>query len=150
MGAMATQVMLDRADTRERLADAGASIDRVIFDSPLVNMEANFYSEARQKLPLPTFMMTGAMLFFDARQDLELERMRFSVLRAGLPEKLLVLQARNDTKTLAVLLEEELALMSAAEKPRVHFFETGQHVQAFQTPANRERYIKLVADFLNE
>ncbi len=145
MGAMGTAVLLDRPDLRAGLDSLGLTIERVVLDSPLSNVEASIRrGAARQGVPGPVADL--ALASFDRTIDGYLPRLRLGALLADPPCPVLILQGEADRTTPPAMLDAERPAFGPAV--RVHTFPGADHVKIYRHPDHRAAYTALVADFL--
>jgi pimeloyl-ACP methyl ester carboxylesterase len=145
MGAMAIYNTLHRGELKA-LIDDSVHIEKIILDSPLVNVKETIRSQIGA---VPT-----AGLFFDrvfhlyslAIDDFG-ESMKISSLYdARIPT--LILQSKDDATTTYEILENELKAMADTDNMHVVLFEGPGHVKIFQDERTKAKYIKEVGAFL--
>ncbi len=146
MGALATAVMYERPELNERLKATGVTVERVVFDSPLADVEATLRGVAsRDGIPRP--LISSAMLGFDLTIGRNLDRLTIEQFIADPPAPLLILQGTDDEITFFPIFER--IAERAAPSVRIETFEGARHVKMLTDPTHRERYTRIVTDFLS-
>jgi len=146
MGAMAAAVL----NSNPELPKLGISIEKIIMDSPLADVEANMYFNATEVIGLPGFLARLGFYFGDLKHNGKLSAMKLSKLIKDIKKPVLILQAENDPKTPAKILKKEMVLLKDNGNIEFKFFKTGEHVKIYQNVNNRAEYIKKVADFIKK
>ncbi|MEQ9426899.1 MAG: hypothetical protein RJQ09_20920 [Cyclobacteriaceae bacterium] len=146
MGAMGTAVMLNNQEWRDNLMFNDIVIDKLIFDSPLTNVFGTIKRQGSNG-GYPSFIINNTLdLMNDATFGFA-ENMRLSQLAENIPMPLLIIQGDRDQTTLNEFLQAELEEMNLS-RVTVEMFENDRHVQIYQTPEHKERYTKIVNDFI--
>ncbi len=146
MGALATAVMYERPELNERLKATGIVVERIVFDSPLADVEATLRGVAtRDGIPRP--LISSAMLGFDLSIGRNLDRLTIGQFISAPPAPLLILQGTDDEITFFPIFEH--ITERAAPSVQIETFEGARHVKMLTDPAHRERYSQIVTDFLH-
>ncbi len=148
MGAMATQILLHREKLYQDLKSRGLSIDKIIFDSPLVNVEDSLHFAGKQK-NIPSLLIDYAFWIYNIKTAGFAQKMRLHYLYQKQKIPLLILQAKNDTKGFYPILVNEMKQLKN-DAVRVLYFPTGHHVKIYQNPKTRLSYSNAVSDFLKQ
>lgn len=144
MGAMATEILLDRQDLKPFYEDA--SIEHIILDSPLANIRANLKLSA-DNMGLPDFIFDRAMAMFDEEVNNYADKMNFRYLLNQNTIPTLILAGNADTTTPISILKGELEYINSSTIELVAF-EDAQHVRIYQSDQYQERYEQLVTNLL--
>jgi pimeloyl-ACP methyl ester carboxylesterase len=145
MGALATAVAFEREELRARIEATGLTVERIVFDSPLADVAATLRSVgARDGIPGP--LLTTALKSFDVSIRGNLNRLTIAGFVADPPAPLLLLQGTEDEITFFPIFEQTVE--GASDQVQVETFEGARHVKILTDPAHRERYARLVTDFL--
>ncbi len=144
MGAMATEILLDRPDLKPYIEDA--SIEYVILDSPLANVRANLKLSA-DRMGLPEFIFDRAMDMFNDDVNNYADKMKFRYLLNQNNIPTLILAGSADTTTPIAILKDELAYVDRQELRLVEF-EDAQHVRIYQSDQHQEEYKQYVTILL--
>ncbi len=142
MGAMAIYTFIGRDDLNAESFD----IDRIIIDSPLSNVDANLMLRGNE-LGLPDFLVErGVRRLADATDGFSTQ-MYMSNLMKGSEIPLLLIQSNHDISTPASFTREELNKLNS---PHITswFMDSAAHVKLYTNPNYREKYTKLVSEFL--
>ncbi len=145
MGALATAVMYERPELNERLKATGIVVERVVFDSPLADVEATLRGvAARDGIPRP--LISSAMLGFDLSIGRNLNRLTIGQFVADPPAALLMVQGTDDEATSYPIFQHIAG--RADPSVQIEIFEGARHVKMLTDPVHRERYVQVVTDFL--
>lgn len=144
MGAMATEVLLDRADLAGYMENS--MINGIILDSPLANIEANLKISSDQ-MSIPDFIFERSTHQLDQQMNGYFDKMKFSYLmkRNNIPT--LILAGDADTTTPISILNTELGLVDR-ENIEYSIFPGASHVRIYQSDKYRSEYSQAVVDFL--
>lgn len=143
MGAMATSLMLHRAELAARLAARGMAIEAIVMDSPLADVPGVLARRAAaDRLPDP--LVSIGLGLFNRAVDGYLPRMRLDSLLAHTALPILVVQGSADDITPLELL----APLTFPHNVRTEVFEGGRHVKMVNDPEMEDRYRDLVVSFL--
>ena len=146
MGAMAICNTLNRNELKALTKDK-VYIEKIIFDSPLVNVKETIRSQVGA-VPVASIFFDRAFQLYSSEIDDFGESMKISSLYDGsIPT--LILQSKDDSTTTFHILENELKDLPASDNLHVVFFEGPGHVKIFQDERTRAKYIKEVGDFLS-
>lgn len=148
MGAMAVCNALGRPDLSEILEQNQLSVERVLFDSPLVNVKETLRMQS-EAIPLMPLFFDQIFKKYDETIDGFGERMRLSVLfPPDIP--LLILQSNNDKTTPKACLIKELDNMENFSDLTVEYFNGPAHVQMFQDTLTTGQYYRAISGFLDK
>lgn len=146
MGAMASMIVSGREDIQKVLNEKDIKIDRLILDSPLINVKLTLQEQiAENPIARPFFKRIYAHL--SSEIDEFGENMSISAL---LPPDLptLILQSKDDQLTKASIVAREIENLQDGSLVDIIYFEGPGHVKLFQDARTREAYIGAVANFL--
>ena len=128
------------------------SIDRVIFDSPNLDMDQTVRHGASQRelpiggLAIPDSLVTAAMWIAERRFSIDFDAWNYLARAGELDVPMLVLHGNSDdTVPHAVSVDLESARPDLVE---YHEFDGAEHVGAWNS--DRDRYALIVIDFLSE
>lgn len=144
MGAMATEILLDRPDLKPYYKDA--SIEYIILDSPLANIRANLKLSA-DRMELPEFIFDRAMDMFNEDVNNYADKMNFRYLLTQNSIPTLILAGNADTTTPISILKDELGYVDRSNVRLVEFSDA-HHVRIYQSDRYQEEYEQLVANLL--
>lgn len=147
MGAMATLNATGRDELSTMLSTDGLVIDKLILDSPLVNVKETLRSQSKN-IPLAPFVFDDIFDLYSQEINGFGESMKMSrLLNPNVPT--LILQSKDDELTLLPILEKELSDMKSVSNIKVTYFEGPGHVRIFQDKRTRHEYMHAVKDFLS-
>ena len=147
MGAMGTSIMLNREELRDGLKDKGITINKLLFDSPVTNIEKLIYYMATDRNNMPSWIAQYGLFAYNIRLKNYMANMRLSELYKNIDIPLMILQAKKDETTLYDHLMSELEILND-KSVTVNIFETGGHVRIYQQKENENKYTHLVADYI--
>ena len=146
MGAMASATAVNRPEVQDMMTERGIKVNKLILASPL----SNVYKQLRTSsdhMGIPGFIFDMSYDRFNGEYEGWIDNMKFSQLLTQQPLPTLVLYGDTDSTTPASILEEEIKGLSNVS---AHMFEGTEHVQLYTQPQYRDRYGKLVNDFLRQ
>lgn len=146
MGAMATQILLNRPELYEDIKAKGLRIEKIIFDSPLVNAKESLLFLGRKK-GFPAFVLKYGFWVFNQKMNGFAEKMRLHILYKDQKIPLLILQAKDDPKGFYPALIDEMKHLDN-KSVQVKYFPTGAHVKIYQHPKMKTAYEQTVVPFL--
>lgn len=146
MGAMAVCNTLGRPELSGMLQSHNIVVEKIIFDSPLVNVKETLRDQFEQ-IPVVEFYFEKTYNLYSQKIQGFADHMRLSEL---LPNDIpvLILQSKNDQTTRNKFLELELAEMMDFQNVRVIYFDEPGHVKIFQDENHRVHYLNSVSEFL--
>lgn len=139
MGAMATSIYLDRHHNEEEV-----KINKIIFDSPLVNVKKNIMHNVEES-KLKKIFLEMVLYVFNMRVGGELKKMSFSKLLKERKEEILIMQSKEDNVTSYEILIDEIKNM---DNIKISEFDSGKHVQIYS--GNEKMYKSLIEEFIRK
>lgn len=146
MGAMASATAVNRPEVQDMMQANGLTVEKLILASPLSNVQKTL-RVASDNLGIPGFISDMSYNKFSKRYDGYIDEMKFSSLLTNQPLPALVLYGDGDATTPSEVLVEEIKGLSNVQ---AHLFKDAEHVQLYTQPQYRDRYGKLVNDFLRQ
>lgn len=146
MGAMAILNATGRDDLTKLYKNKNLDIEKIIFDSPLVNVKKTLKAESPSLLSANIIFTDIFKMYSDQIKGFG-DNMKLSVLlNPDIPT--LVLQSRDDHTTRVEILEGELNTLDKSAKIETVYFHGPGHVQLFQE--KKSKYMDAVESFLLE
>ena len=157
MGAMATCIFLDRADLEKQWKEKGITVEQLILDSPLSNIEETM-KVAGKNMGFPAFITNkGIEILADSIQTPDgksyFSEMKVSNLLKDVTCPIIILQNKGDLSTPFPILEKELEKMEGMKNITTVFFEPTEgepenqlHVQMYSQ--YKADYTKAIKQFL--
>jgi len=146
MGSMATAILFNRPDLANHLKAIDVSISKIIFDSPVSNVEKTLRLGS-SRLGFPDLITDRTWKLFNEELNGFPKKMKLSYLLKSIPQPILILQGKNDHLTKHEFLIEEFELI---DFPNVSLetFEGAGHVKIYQDSIHHSHYTQLVSDFI--
>lgn len=146
MGGMAVVTLLNREDLMTKIREKEIIFTRIIVDSPVANVE-KILLKGGENAGLPEIIVNKTLDLLDREYQGYLRKMKFSNLLSKLEIPILILQGTNDVSQPIEILQAELDQIN---KPniRLETFKEGHHVKLYQVEEHKNRYSKLIGDFL--
>ncbi|HHP7241451.1 MAG TPA: alpha/beta hydrolase [Cyclobacteriaceae bacterium] len=146
MGAMATATMLNRNELTDKINNKNITIEKLIFDSPLVNVKATLKKGA-DDMGIPGFIFDKPYNSFNEMINGYADSMRFSYLLPSISIPILIFQSKDDKTTPYNIFIEE---MNALNKSNLKIAEVDSvdHVEIFQSDRYQDFYQDEVAEYL--
>ena len=146
MGAMATLVAIGREDLTNRYKDLNIIIEKIILDSPLVNVKETIRDES-PKTPFAHIIFDDIFELYSDQINGFGENMKISTLLDPVIPTL-ILQSEDDKTTKINILQSELSSMNNFDKLKTVCFQGPDHVRMFQDDKTKSTYINSVSSFL--
>ncbi len=147
MGAMAILNATGRSDLIDKYADKNIIIEKLILDSPLVNVKETLREESK-KSNIPGIIFNNVFELYSQEINGFGENMKISkLLDTDIPT--LILQSRDDETTRISFLKQELAGMNNFGNFETVYFDGPDHVKMFQDERTNEKYINSVRSFIS-
>lgn len=145
MGAMAICNATGREDLEKQLSQNGINIEKIILDSPLVNVKKILKIESDNMVLMSPLFPKIFSIYSEEINGFG-ENMRMSKL---LPKDIpvLVLQSKDDNTTYFDVFESELNQMKNYTNISVSYFEGPDHVRMFQDERTHQKYEQVVRYF---
>ena len=148
MGAMATLVATGREDLRNQYTSKSIFIEKIILDSPLVNVKETV-RDGSPKMPFAHIIFDDIFELYSDQINGFGENMKIStLLDPDIPT--LILQSEDDETTLIDILQLELSNMNNFDKLKTVYFQGPDHVRMFQDDRTKAKYINSVRSFLKK
>jgi pimeloyl-ACP methyl ester carboxylesterase len=146
MGTLAVCNMLGRTELSTLLKQNEIIVEKIIFESPLVNVRETLRRQFSQYPVMPWYFDKTFNLFSKSISGFG-DSMRMSLLLLrDVPT--LILQTKNDQTTINDILDIELSEMPDHDSMRVIYFEGSGHVKIFQDAGYHVQFLEVVGDFL--
>jgi len=146
MGAMAILNATARVDLTS-LYNEKIFIERIIFDSPLVNVKGTLRDQVDQVIIAKPFFYEIFKLYSENINGNGEDMTISKLMDPEIPT--LILQSNDDETTRPDILEMELNEMNNVYTLQVEYFEGPGHVKIFQDKRTQHYYINTVKDFLS-
>ncbi|KAF8822405.1 hypothetical protein IE077_003832 [Cardiosporidium cionae] len=145
MGSMA--VMLLATNYKEKLSEMGITLDRIIMDSPVVNVKEALRTQISGSpvgAKMLQYLFDVFFPFLNRRGNYVIDDLRASHLFSNLPtRKTLILQSKEDPFISSTVLRNELRSLDEQTFPsNVYFFQRGSHGNLQKD--NRKDYESLI------
>lgn len=147
MGAMAIEVLIGREDLADEIMQSYVS--KVILDSPLSDVKGTLWRGA-EDLGLPEGLFDYYFQDFDVLVDGFGEKMTLGYLLSQNDRPTLIMASDTDKQTPFELLTNELSMVENPDHIQFHAFTGIPHVKLYQTDSTKDRYTKLVSEFLKQ
>lgn len=147
MGAMAIETMLAREDLSEEIQPS--YISKVILDSPLADVKGQLWLGAKD-LGLPEGLFDYYFRDFDQAVNGFGDEMAFGYLLSQNNRPTLIMASDTDQLTPFELLTTQLAKVENPSHIQFHAFTGIPHVKLYQIDSTKDRYTRLVSDFLRQ
>lgn len=145
MGSMAILNATGRSDLVKRYSGKSITIEKIILDSPLVDVKATLREESK-KSHIPEIVFNNVFEVYSSKINDFGENMKISkLLDPEIPT--LILQSKDDGTTKISFLEQELSNMDNFDNLEVVYFEGPDHVKMFQDERTHEKYVLAVRNF---
>lgn len=148
MGAQASNTLLIREELMDIVHANNVSIDALVFDSPLANVEATLLKNGKEK-GIPSFITSRILSEFDNQYlNGKLNKMKIHQGINQFKNPVILLQSKEDAITHYDIFENETLLLRNRDKLYIKVFEKGEHVRIYTEDSEREAYSKEVIDFI--
>jgi len=148
MGAMASFTSLGRSDLSAIIKHEGLSIDKLVMDSPLVNVQETLRLNSNE-MGMPNIIFNRAYHLFSKDINNYADSLSMSAQLKGYPDvPLLLLQSKDDETTPYQIFMKEYGQLKQSSNIELHTFEGVGHVRIYQEPRYKEGYTKIVNDFI--
>lgn len=146
MGAMAILNAAGRNDLKKKYTNKSIAIEKIILDSPLVNVKETLKGETKQS-HVPGFIFNNMFELYSKEINYFGENMNISsLLDPGIPT--LIMQSKDDETTVVNILQMELSAMNNFDKLETVYFEGPGHVRMYQDENTNSKYINSVRNFI--
>jgi pimeloyl-ACP methyl ester carboxylesterase len=140
MGAMASMTLVGRPDLQELLGQHQLSVEKLILDSPLSNVQETLWLEAK-KMGLPKFLFDITFSKFDELVNGYGENLCISKNLEKFEKPVLILQSEDDTTTPLDIFKSEIDRLSSSPNIRVIYFQGPDHVRMWQDERTQLKYM---------
>lgn len=147
MGAMAVLNGTGRPDLVSKYNGKTIYIEKIILDSPLVNVKETLRDQAKNVFMATMFFEDIFSIYSNQIHGFGENMSVSKLLNPTIPT--LILQSKDDHTTKLDILNSELSKMKDFHNLEIVYFEGPDHVRIFQDARTKLAYIKTVKNFLN-
>ncbi len=144
MGAMGISCLIARKGVMDTLHQRGIVIESIILDSPVANVRRNVFADITKGRGLPSVVAYIGLAALDMKLGGFLDNMALGNIYAGTSLPVLIMSAKDDTKTPIEFLEKEYEKLKGSGV-RLVVFEKGNHARLFNE--ERDKYVYTMRKF---